>query len=354
MIKNNTGYFHIYYVTNIADLQGPTVTPITNGTWDIIELLSYNPKTNSLFFTSTESQEDPTQSHVYLINLDNIKQRLSLTSDDTAFYTASFSPNGVNFVLNYMGPDIPFTELHSPPQKIDNSLKLNLITTLEDNNKLAMKLQAYAIPPKVYKTGSSADGKTMLHLYYMLPPAPSPAVYYPAIFDVYGGPESQSVTQAWSLGFDEFLASNNIIVFKVDPRGTGNRGLDFMHQVYGQLGHLEAEDVISIASQVGMNDYVDNGRIGIWGWSYGGFMALNTIIRGGATVFRMAISVAPVTDWQLYDTFYTERFMNIPKSNEPGYNTTSVIQNCGKLKDFPFWLSMAPVMIMSTSKIQHF
>jgi dipeptidyl-peptidase-4 len=211
------------------------------------------------------------------------------------------------------------------------------ILTIEDNSELARKLIYFALPSKQFTTVAAKDG-TRLFMSYMLPHQPSAGVFYPAMFDIYGGPGSQTVTREWTFGFDELLASNNIIVAKVDPRGTGKRGLDFMYQVYGILGQKEVEDVIAVVTQFSNNPYIDYGRIGIWGWSYGGYMALNTICRGGSAVFQLAISVAPVTDWLYYDTFYTERYMNQPKYNPQGYNAGSVVESADKLENFPFLL----------------
>lgn len=225
--------------------------------------------------------------------------------------------------------------MHASPTNLNN-LQIQQIEILEDNSDLADKLSKYALPVKIYKTVLANDSMSQLNMYYMLPPFVNAAEYYPAVFDIYGGPNSQTVTREWSLGFDELLASNQIIVASVDPRGTGNRGTQFMYQVYGKLGKFEAEDVIVAARQFANFDYVDYGRLGLWGWSYGGYMALNTIIRGGNSVFQMSVSVAPVTDWNLYDTFYTERYMNTPSNNVDGYNSTSVLVNANGLKNFPF------------------
>jgi len=150
---------------------------------------------------------------------------------------------------------------------------------------------------------------------------------FPLLFDVYTGPGSQTVTKRWSLGFDEYVASTlNVAIASVDPRGTGGRGVNFMQQTYLNLGLLESQDVANTAKYLCENaENLDSQRVAIWGWSYGGFMTLMSLVGVVPSPFKIGISVAPVTDWHLYDTFYTERFMGTPTSNPTGYSKTSVI-----------------------------
>jgi len=333
MIRNNTGYYHIWEV----DLSKPqSFLPLTSGSFDVTAILGYHPANGALYFTSGQMKQDPTQSHVYGLYPDG--NSIPFTPDTFAYCTASFSPMGTYFVLNYLGPNIPTYKLYSTPTE-DTDINLSApLAVIEGNEALVKKLSDYSLPTKTFITVTGQSGE-LLYASYILPPAVSNAIFYPTIFDIYGGPSSQKVTRMWSLGFDEFLASSDIIVASIDPRGTGNRGLDFMFQVYRQLGIVEAADIITAAEHVASSVYpIDYGRMGIWGWSYGGFMALNTIIQGGKKTFVTAVSVAPVTDWRLYDTFYTERYMSTPSNNTDGYTSTSVIKNAAQLKDFPFLL----------------
>jgi len=159
---------------------------------------------------------------------------------------------------------------------------------------------------------------------------------YPLLLRVYGGPGSQTVTQQWSLAFEEFISSNlSIVVASIDNTGTGARGLDFMKsETYKRLGIVEAADQINAAAYLAATiKSIDPKRVAIWGWSYGGFMTLFSLLApGGSDVFHLGISVAPVTDWRYYDSAYTERMMQLPQTNPQGYNETSLLFKVKNLK----------------------
>jgi len=173
----------------------------------------------------------------------------------------------------------------------------------------------------------------VLNGYMIKPPDFDANKKYPVLFDIYGGPGSQTVTNSWPYGgtWHQMLAQNGYIIVSVDNRGTGFRGEEFKKMTYQQLGKYETMDQIEAAKYLGGLPYVDASRIGIWGWSYGGYMS-SLCITKGADYFKMAIAVAPVTNWRYYDNIYTERFMRKPQDNADGYDSNSPISHVDKLK----------------------
>jgi len=167
------------------------------------------------------------------------------------------------------------------------------------------------------------------------PPGFDPGKKYPMLVYVYGGPGSQTVVNSYRMGHTQlwhyFLASQGYIVVSIDGRGTGGRGSDFRKTVYKRLGELETSDQIEAASKLAELDYVDQDRVGIWGWSYGGFMSTLALAEG-SDVFSAAVAVAPVTDWRYYDTIYTERYMQTPAENSEGYSNYAPVNLAGKIK----------------------
>jgi dipeptidyl-peptidase-4 len=165
------------------------------------------------------------------------------------------------------------------------------------------------------------------------PPDFDPEMKYPVLMYVYGGPGSQTVRNSWGRRslWHKMLAQKGIIIVSVDNRGTGFRGEEFKKMTYLQLGRFETIDQIAAARYLGALPYVDSQRIGIWGWSYGGFMALSCLMKG-AEEFCMGIAVAPVTNWRYYDNIYTERFMRTPQENPGGYDENSPIHHVDQLK----------------------
>ena len=180
----------------------------------------------------------------------------------------------------------------------------------------------------------AGDNGVELNAYLIKPPHFDPSRRYPLLMYVYGGPGSQTVTDAWGGNrylWHQMLAQQGYLVASVDNRGTGGRGVEFKKQTYLKLGQYESDDQIAAARYFGTLPYVDANRIGIWGWSYGGYMSSLSLLRGRG-VFRAAISVAPVTDWRLYDTIYTERFMRTPQENPDGYRKGAPVEYADQLQ----------------------
>jgi len=197
---------------------------------------------------------------------------------------------------------------------------------------LLKKLETYHLPSKVFVTFKAADGKTDLNAYIIEPVKKLEKA--PVLIYQYNGPNVQTVLNQWNSYNDYFhylLAQKGYMIMSVDTRGTGGKGAHFKKATYKQLGKLELEDITAVAKDWGKNKFVDENRIGIWGWSYGGYMASNAILKKG-DVFKTAIAVAPVTNWRFYDTVYTERYMQTPQENPSGYDDNSPLSFTGGLK----------------------
>ncbi|KAI7880145.1 hypothetical protein K492DRAFT_216728 [Lichtheimia hyalospora FSU 10163] len=274
----------------------------------------------AIHFISTE--RSPLERHLYTISLDSAdpastKKCLTCPEDPEThgYYSASFSPKAGYYVLNYDGPDIPTTVVKS----VDDP---SFESVLEDNNDLKNLLKNYSLPRSRMVTVES--GGVEMNAVEILPPEFDASKKYPVVFNVYGGPGSQTVSYQFQLDWHMFLASKlQFIVVMVDGRGTGYRGRQYRTAVRKHLGDLEVIDQVNAAKHWAQLDYVDSYRIAIWGWSYGGYMATK-IAESNDGVFSTAMAVAPVTDWRFYDSIYTERYMLTPELNPDGYTTSAV------------------------------
>jgi dipeptidyl-peptidase-4 len=237
-----------------------------------------------------------------------------------------FSPTFSLFVDTYSKAGVPSVQHLRDADGV-------LVRTIADNAELMAKIDGLDLRSPEFITVPAADQST-LYASISKPRDFDPARTYPVLMYVYGGPGSQTVNDAWGGGrylWHQLLAQSGYLVVSVDNRGTGARGRDFKKQTYLNLGRLESDDQIAAARYLAGLPYVDGDRIGIWGWSYGGYMSSLSLFRG-PDVFRAAIAVAPVTDWRLYDTIYTERFMRTPQENASGYTSGSPNTHAGKLQ----------------------
>lgn len=304
-----SGFMHIYKV----GFDGSN-TAITTGNFDVIEFLGLDEKTKTIYYTAAE--KSPIDKGVYAIGL-NGKGKRALTLE-TGYNTAEFLP-GMNYFVNY------YSDANTPNLVQLVSNKGKVIQVLEKNASLVQKMKSLSLSKKEFFQIDGEEGK--LNAWKILPPNFDPTKKYPVYINIYGGPGSNMVLNRFG-GMDYFyhqlLAQNGYIVVSVDPRGTMYRGAKFKKSTYLQLGKLECEDFIAVAKNLGKLDYVDATRIGIQGWSYGGFMSSLAMAKGGNT-FKMGIAVAPVTNWRYYDNIYTERFMRTPQENEKGYDENSPI-----------------------------
>lgn len=226
-----------------------------------------------------------------------------------------------------------YSNANTPPTISLRSSDGSLVTVLQDNSRLKNKLKEY--PKMNQKMISSIDlGYIQLNTSMILPQDFDSTKKYPVYFNVYGGPGHNEVLDSYDAGdymYHQLLAQEGYIVFTIDPRGTMYRGAEFKKSTYLELGKLEIEDIINAAIKLREYSWVDSDRIGIMGWSYGGFMASLAITKG-ADVFKTAIAVAPVTNWRYYDNIYTERFMRTPQENTSGYDENSPINHVDKMK----------------------
>eukprot|EP01127_Copromyxa_protea_P021130 TRINITY_DN7180_c0_g1_i1.p1 TRINITY_DN7180_c0_g1~~TRINITY_DN7180_c0_g1_i1.p1 ORF type:complete len:784 (-),score=128.88 TRINITY_DN7180_c0_g1_i1:19-2034(-) len=312
-IKNNGNYYHISYgsLTNDGKVNDKF---LTSGTWDVLSIVGWNSRLNTVYYLSSEV--DATESHLYSVDTSGTK--MNLTAINTAgYYSAYFNPNGTFYVLTYKGPNVPEYSLWNSASQFPS-----LVKTLVDNQELKNLLMSFDIPQKDYLAVKGVDYD--LNSYVMI--AKSKNEITPMLFNVYGGPGSQTVTKVWSLGFNEYLASSiGISIASVDGVGTGARGIAFRQKTYKKLGIHETADQIAAAAWIRDNyGGLDPNRFAIWGWSYGGFMTLSTLLQNNSG-FRCGMSVAPVSDWHYYDSAYTERYMSTPANNPGGYTNTSLV-----------------------------
>jgi dipeptidyl-peptidase-4 len=309
------GYNHIYLYT----INGKLVQQITKGSWEITKLYGINEKTGTLYFQSAESS--PLQRDIYSINLSGDKKKKINIAEGVN--SATFSSDFSYYILEH-------SNVNTPPHITLNTSK-GTIRVLEDNQASKKTSTEYGISPREFFSFTTSE-RVDLNGYMIKPPNFNKDTKYPVLMYVYGGPGSQSVTNSWSHNYwFDYLAQNGYLIVCVDNRGTGYRGAEFEKMNYLELGKHETIDQIEAAKWLSEQSYVDESRIGIWGWSYGGYMAALAITKG-ADVFKTAISVAPVTNWRFYDSIYTERYMRTPQENSSGYDNNSPINFVDKLK----------------------
>ncbi len=304
------GYFHLYHF----NFNSGVITPITSGPFDIASFIGYDEKQKRLYYTSYE--ESSIERHIYSIKLDGSgKQKISTSP---GYNSASFSSTFKYYILTH-------SSANTPPYVTLHNQKGKLIRVLEDNEKLKETVAEYGYAKTEFLTVSTRSGQE-LNAWMIKPNDFDPGREYPLFMYVYGGPESQNVMDSWPRrdAWFQMLVQKGYIVACVDNRGTNGRGEAFRKATYLTLGNLETIDQVEAAQWFGSQDYIDKNRIGIFGWSYGGYMTSLCLTKGNGT-FKMGIAVAPVTNWRYYDTIYTERFMRTPGENPEGYDDNSPI-----------------------------
>lgn len=307
------GYSHLY----LSSLSEGGLTPITSGNWNVTEVVCATDK--KIWYLSTEGS--PLRRELYTINLNGKNKKRLSTTDGTYRIVPS---EGCKYYISY------FSNASTPNTVTLHRGNGKLIDTLEANTDLKRYIAEIALPEKEFFTFVTPRGDTLNA--YMKKPADFDATKkYPVLLTQYSGPGSQDVRDRWTIDWEDALVQHGYIVVDCDPRGTGFRSAEFKKSTYGIMGRLETEDQIAFAEWVKSLPYVDGERVGIYGWSYGGFMALNCILKGADT-FKMAISVAPVTSWRYYDSVYTERVNGLPQDNAEGYDEPSPIGYAANLK----------------------
>lgn len=313
------GFNHIY----VYDKNGKLKNQVTKGNWEVVSYYGFDEKNKTIFYQSTENGS--INRDIYRIALDG-KNKVRLTSK-TGTSAATFSPNFQFFITTFSSASQPTT------YTLNESKAGKEIQVIENNQALAAKLKDYNLPTKEFFVLKTAKGNE-LNAWILKPKDFDPSKKYPVFMYQYSGPGSQQVNNDWNNTDDYWFASltqQGYIVACVDGRGTGFKGADFKKVTQKELGKYEVEDQIDAAKVIGAYPYVDASRIGIFGWSYGGFMASNCIFQGN-DMFKMAIAVAPVTNWRFYDSVYTERYMQTPQENASGYDQNSPINHVSKLK----------------------
>ena len=321
MMSERDGYNHLYLYT----IGGNLVKQITKGEFEVKDFLGWDRKTNEFYYTSNEGS--PLRTAVYKIDAKGKKTKLSTR---TGTNTALFSTD-MTYYIN------TFSSIDTPTLITLNNNKGKELVTLVDNKQLKSQLAGLNMPQKEFFTFTTSQG-VELNGWMMKPSNFDPNKKYPVIMHQYSGPGSQQVLDRWGIGsfsdggmFEAYMCDKGFIMVCVDGRGTGGRGAAFEKCTYLSIGVKEATDQAEAAKYLGTLPYIDGKRIGIWGWSYGGYNTLMSMSEGSGA-FKAGVAIAAPTDWRFYDTVYTERFMRTPKENGDGYNASSAINRIGQLK----------------------
>jgi dipeptidyl-peptidase-4 len=305
------GFNHLYHFSK----EGKLKNQVTQGIWEVTNFYGYDPGSDRIFYQSTE--EGSINRSVYSVTLSGTKKKklTRLVGENNAAFSKSFR----YFVNTHSNESTP-TSYTLTDARSGKELKV-----VKNNQALAEKLNDYVLSEKEFTTLKTKNGEFNM---YMIKPADfDPNRKYPLLMFQYSGPGSQRVVNRFNEPgrhdyWHQMLAQEGFIIACVDGRGTGFKGRDFKKITYKELGKLELQDQIEAAKELGRRSYIDQSRIGIWGWSFGGYMSSLAITKG-ADVFKMAIAVAPVTSWRFYDTVYTERFLQTPEENPSGYDDNS-------------------------------
>ncbi|HEY9178602.1 MAG TPA: S9 family peptidase, partial [Flavipsychrobacter sp.] len=286
---------------------------LTPGNFDIDQIVGIDAKRKKVYYTAAENT--PLERKLYAVNWNGRGKQL-LTPEGG---THSITPiEGHNYFLD------KYSTLNQPPVYYLRDNNGKIVRTLEDNIKSALKLEEYALGKLQFTTFTGAYGDK-LNAWMITPPDFDKNKKYPVLMFQYSGPGSQQVLDRYPVNnyfWHQMLAQKGYIIVCADGTGTGMRGEEFKKKTYLQLGKLESDDQIAVAKELGKLPYVDKNRIGIWGWSYGGFMSSTCLFKGDG-VFKMAIAVAPVSNWRYYDNIYTERYMRTPAENPQGYDNNA-------------------------------
>lgn len=306
------GYNHIY----LFGMDGKPVRQVTKGAWDVTSCYGVDESAGYVYYQSAATS--PLERHVYRVKLTGRGQQLLTPGDGT--HEAEFSADFSHALHTWSAADRPYRFAMMAGDGKE-------MRVLEENKRLSAATESYGFVEKEFFTIPVDNAGVSLNAWMLQPMNREAGREYPVLMFVYGGPGSQTVQDSWGGRNDpwfQYLVQQGYIVVSVDNRGTGARGQEFKKCTYKQLGVLEVEDQIAAARYLAAMPQVDGDRIGIFGWSYGGYMSSGCLFRA-SEVFRMAIAVAPVTHWKFYDTIYTERFMQKPQDNADGYDAGSPI-----------------------------
>ena len=311
--SDRSGYTKLY----IYNMNGQLQRTIGDGNYDITSVYGYDPKTGDVYYQAAAL--GATDRQVYVTHKNGKTVRLT---DREGWNTAFFSGDFQYFVNTW-------SDYNTPYVFTTRTREGKIVNIIEDNKAVKQLVSDYGFCKREPFSFTTSEG-VVLNGWMVKPKDFDANKKYPVIMHQYSGPGSQQVTNSWSAGsmgqggaFDSYLAQEGFIVVSVDGRGTGGRGSEFEKCTYLNLGNLESKDQVETALYVGSLPYVDKERIGIWGWSYGGFNTLMSMSEGRG-VFRAGVAIAPPTNWKYYDSVYTERYMRTPKENPDGYATNPI------------------------------
>ena len=310
------GYNHLY----LMDKSGHEIKQLTSGKWVVEQLVGFNPQHQSVIIASNEL--NPLQRNLFAVDLNT--GRRTLLGSDTGWHTPALSASGRYLVDKYQAPDVP---RHIDIVNVDNGRKLAYYDAPDP-------WAGYTVPSYECGTIKAADGVTPLY-YRMVKPAHfDPAKKYPTVVYVYGGPHAHNVDAGWhwrSRSWETYMAQRGYVLFILDNRGSENRGRDFEQATYRQLGQEEMKDQMKGVEFLRTLPYVDTTRLGVHGWSFGGFMTIS-LMTNYPDVFKVGVAGGPVIDWKWYEVMYGERYMDTPQSNPEGYAKTSLLSKAKDLK----------------------
>ncbi|MFQ3305554.1 MAG: dipeptidyl-peptidase-4, partial [Polaribacter sp.] len=311
------GFNHLYHY----DFSGKLINQITKGNWEVTNYYGYNLEKKTIYYQSVEN--GTTNRGVYSIGLDGKNKKILSNAKGTN--TASFSRNLNYFINTFSTSEIaPIYSLYTAEG--------SMLKVIKDNANLKEALSEYKMSSKEFST-ITINGNE-LNMWMVKPLNFDASKKYPLLMFQYSGPGSQQVANKWNGSNDywhNMLAQKGMIIVCVDGRGTGFKGSNFKKATYLNLVKYETEDQIASAKKLAELAYIDENNIGIWGWSFGGHMSTNSLLKG-SDIFTTAIAVAPVTSWRFYDTVYTERFLRTPQENPSGYDDNSPVNYAEKLK----------------------
>lgn len=320
MPSDRDGYMHLYLYT----LGGQLKRRVTRGNYEVTDVYGYDEATGDVYYAANEL--GPQDKQVYVAHQNGKTERL----------TAREGCNSATFSAGYKYFINTWSDINTPVVYTLNNNSGKVLSTLVDNKGLKEKLAAYDLGTRELFSFTTSEG-VKLNGWMVKPAGFDASRRYPVIMYQYGGPGNQQVLNSWNIGMcgqgallEQYMAQQGYIVVCVDGRGTGGRGAEFEKCTYLRLGELEAKDQVETALWLGSQPYVDKNRIGIWGWSYGGWNTLMSMSEG-RPVFRAGVAVAPPTSWRYYDTVYSERYMRTPKENPSGYDEVNPMARVDKL-----------------------
>lgn len=320
MPSDRDGYMHLYLYT----LGGQLKRRVTRGNYEVTDVYGYDEATGDVYYAANEL--GPQDKQVYVAHQNGKTERLTARE---GYNSATFSA-GYKYFIN------TWSDINTPVVYTLNNNSGKVLSTLVDNKGLKEKLAAYDLGTRELFSFTTSEG-VKLNGWMVKPAGFDASRRYPVIMYQYGGPGNQQVLNSWNIGMcgqgallEQYMAQQGYIVVCVDGRGTGGRGAEFEKCTYLCLGELEAKDQVETALWLGSQPYVDKNRIGIWGWSYGGWNTLMSMSEG-RPVFRAGVAVAPPTSWRYYDTVYSERYMRTPKENPSGYDEVNPMARVDKL-----------------------